>query len=247
MATSRRTVDAIDATRSGSGALSPDDSYPQSTWVEWTHTDYTNQSLMDYVRAYFSIPASGVQERKASNYNETRYGYDSMQRLTTTTSPGGTIYPKHARCAWTRHRGLGRHGRLRHLVRTTWCRSPPTRMTEREGLPCGDGLLTQNTTYHGSIPGNPFSHLLLVTNYFYDWRKSCGIGVADASRTYTATAYDNRALPRQSAKVHRKPRPHAAFSSREKLRDSLGRTYHGIHLRRSFGSGRQHGVLKHVV
>ena len=90
----RRTIAQITATRGSdvesSGALSPSDSYPQSTWVRWSTTTYDDEGDVSSTQVYYLIPASGSGS-PGTNYNQTLYGYDSMDRQNRTVSPTGTI------------------------------------------------------------------------------------------------------------------------------------------------------------
>ncbi len=86
-----KVVQQISATRSlTSGALSAADSYPQSSYVRWKTSQFTDCCLPASDRTYFLIPASGTGTA-GTNYNETDYGYDSLKRQNVVTSPGGTI------------------------------------------------------------------------------------------------------------------------------------------------------------
>lgn len=90
----RTTVDQITAVRGSTvespGALVSTDSFPQSSWVSWT------QSLADIfgrptsTRVYHTIPASGSGS-SGTNYIETFFGQDEMDRQNYTKSPDGTI------------------------------------------------------------------------------------------------------------------------------------------------------------
>lgn len=86
-----RVTDAVKAARATSdGPLSPSDSFPQSSWVAWTESNYDNGGRLTAKRAYSSIPATGVGSPGA-NYDETDYGYDIMDRQNRAVTPGGTI------------------------------------------------------------------------------------------------------------------------------------------------------------
>src|SRR5206468_536193 len=76
----RRVTDEIQATRaSTTGALSPADSFPQSGWVRWTSNHYDNHNRLTFQRMYFLIPSSG-DGSLGTNYNQTDFGYDVLQR-----------------------------------------------------------------------------------------------------------------------------------------------------------------------
>ena len=72
------------------GALSSLDSFPQSSYVRWTTTQYTDCCLAASQRVYKLIPATGIGV-SGTNYDETDYGYDIMKRRNRVVTPGGTI------------------------------------------------------------------------------------------------------------------------------------------------------------
>src|SRR5690606_15146284 len=68
----------------GSGAAA----FPQSSYVRLTTTQYTQCCLVASERVYFHIPSSG-DGAEGINYNQSNYGYDSMQRRNRSVTPGG--------------------------------------------------------------------------------------------------------------------------------------------------------------
>jgi hypothetical protein len=72
------------------GRLSPADFFPQSSYVHWSTTHYSDTGDMTASRVYHAIPPIG-RGVAGVNYNETRYGYDIMNRQNMTRTPGGTI------------------------------------------------------------------------------------------------------------------------------------------------------------
>jgi hypothetical protein len=86
-----RVLDQLSATRaSTSGRLSASDSFPQSSWVRWSHSAYDNASLLTLRRDYFDIPDSG-NGTSSANYNQTDFGYDVSRNQVREKSPAGTI------------------------------------------------------------------------------------------------------------------------------------------------------------
>ncbi|QDT44041.1 hypothetical protein Pan241w_41460 [Gimesia alba] len=84
-------LERIQATRSStSGKLLPTDSFPQSSFVSWITRQYTGCCLLESERVYHTIPSSGTGS-SGTNYDQSSYGYDNMQRQNRSTSPGGTI------------------------------------------------------------------------------------------------------------------------------------------------------------
>ena len=86
-----QTTDRIQAARcTTSGALSPSDCFPQSSWVRWTSIEITPGGRVGAQRVYHVIPpADGCVT--ASDYDRTVYGYDAMGKQNRVVSPGGTI------------------------------------------------------------------------------------------------------------------------------------------------------------
>ena len=81
----------IQATRaSTAGKLLPSDTFAQSSYVRWTTNQYEQCCRISSTRTYKLIPASGIGV-VGTNYDQTSYGYDDMQRRNQTTSPGCTI------------------------------------------------------------------------------------------------------------------------------------------------------------
>ena len=70
--------------------LSPSDSFPQVSFVRWSQTLYNDAHDMVAVRRYTAIPAAGPG-RVGENYDETRFGYDVMNRQNMVVAAGGTI------------------------------------------------------------------------------------------------------------------------------------------------------------
>jgi YD repeat-containing protein len=86
-----RTTDQVSAVRESTvGVLASSDRFPQSCWVRWTHNRYDTAGDMTATRAYHRIPKHG-KGLPGRNYDETRYGYDRMDRQNMVRSPGGTI------------------------------------------------------------------------------------------------------------------------------------------------------------
>ncbi len=74
------------------------DPMPQSRWTRWTRTIYNDAGRRLAVRRYVKIPASDrdvdarpVEGFPIMDYLQENYGYDSMERVNRTLSPGGTI------------------------------------------------------------------------------------------------------------------------------------------------------------
>ncbi|NBR87751.1 MAG: hypothetical protein EBS84_19395 [Proteobacteria bacterium] len=184
-----RVVDQISATRaSTAGKLLPTDTFPQTSWVRWNSNDYDDQSNLDFSRAYHLIPPSG-DGTSGTNYDQTDYGYDAMDRQNRVKTPGGTI----TRTVYD----------MRGLVAERWVGTDDTGATDSNpagsgapnnmvkvqsnvydnGLAGGDGNLTAQTAYVDDASTR-------VTQYTYDFRnrRTAEQGEVDYYAAYT---YDN--------------------------------------------------------
>ena len=86
-----RPLQTIQAVRSyTNGPLLATDSFPQSSYVRWTTMQYGSNNLLASQYVYHTIPASG-QGSSGTNYDESDFGYDAMQRQNRQVTPGGTI------------------------------------------------------------------------------------------------------------------------------------------------------------
>ncbi len=86
-----RVVEQRRATRaSTSGKLVSSDTFAQSTWVRWTTNSFNNRFQREWTREYSLVPSSGTGS-SGTNYDQTDFGYDSMERLNRVKQPGGTI------------------------------------------------------------------------------------------------------------------------------------------------------------
>jgi RHS repeat-associated protein len=189
-----RTTDQITSARStGSGALSPTDTFVQTDWQSWTNIQYDSQHRTTGQSVYFLIPSSG-SGTVGTNYGQTTFGYDSLERRNRVEAPGGTI----TRTVWT----------TPQWVASVWVGTDDFGATDSDpsnggaggnnmvmvtsnvydfGSAGGDGNLTQQTQY---APGTR------VTNFGYDFRDR-RISTTDATNRYFLTTYDN--LSRQTA------------------------------------------------
>ena len=134
------------------GALTALDSFPQSSYVRWTTTQYTDCCLVASRRVYKLIPSSGTGV-SGTNYDETDFGYDVMHRLNRTVTPGGTV-------SRTVYDALGRPIGTWVGTNDTGATSsnpagsgPPNNMVQitgivyDNGLAGGDSNITQKTDY----------------------------------------------------------------------------------------------------
>ena len=165
-------IDQISSKRNtGSGALLASDTFSQSAgdWKRWSSKQYSNQGQLTSSRVYFSIPSSGTGS-SGTNYDQTDYGYDALERQNRVATPGGTI----TRTVWT----------APQRVASVWVGTNDTGATDSDptgggaagnnmvmvtenqydgGSDQGDGNLTQVTAYAAASDTR-------VTLYGYDFR-----------------------------------------------------------------------------
>jgi RHS repeat-associated protein len=186
-----RTLDQIQSVRStGSGALSPTDTFNQTDWQSWTDIQYDNQHRTIGQSVYFNIPSSGSGS-VGTNFGQTTYGYDALERRNRVVAPGGTI----TRTVWT----------TPQWIASVWVGTNDTGATDSNpagsgspnnmvqltanqydgGSAGGDGNLTQVTQYVSATTGDT-----RVTNYAYDFRDR-RTSMTDATSRYTVYTYDN--------------------------------------------------------
>jgi RHS repeat-associated protein len=187
---SNQPTDAIQAvSNSTSGPPSVSDVYPQSSWVSWSHNIYDNAGRRIAQRAYSTIPSSG-NGVPGTNYDETDFGYDVMNRQNTTRTPGGTItrivfdvrdlptalYVGTNAAGATNNDPAGGGAAGNNMVQVAGS-------VYDGGAGGGDGNLTQLIAYADSTTTR-------VTNYSYDWLDR-QISIAGALGFYQANTYDN--------------------------------------------------------
>ena len=184
-----RSTDAITSHRStGSGALSPTDTFVQTDWQSWASTQYDQQHRTISSRKYFLIPSSGLGTA-GTNYAETDLGYDALERQNRVAAPGGTI----TRTVWT----------APQRVASTWVGTNDTGATDSNpagsgspnnmvqvtanqydgGSAGGDGNLTQQTQYASATDTR-------VTNFGFDFRDR-QTSITDALNGYIVNTLDN--------------------------------------------------------
>lgn len=220
-----RVIDKITSKRtSGSGALSVSDTFAQTDWKSWSSSQYSNAGRLTSTRSYFLIPSSGTGT-SGTNYAQTDYGYDALERRNKVKSPMGTI----TRTVWA----------APQRVREIWIGTDDTGATDTNpagsgspnnmlivtanvydgGSAGGDGNLTQVTQYAATSDTR-------VTAFTYDFRNR-RLTIDGEIDVYQVSTYDN--LDRVT-QVDRKDtsstgnligRTTSAF-------DSLGRVYQQI-------------------
>jgi hypothetical protein len=186
-----RTLDQISSKRtSGSGALSPTDTFAQTDWQSWTNFQYNYQHQLTGQSAYFLIPSSG-SGTVGTNYGQTTYGYDALERRNRVVAPGGTI----TRTVWTTPQwvlsvwvGTNDTGATDSNPAGSGSPNNMVKVTENQydgGSAGGDGNLTQVTQYVSATPGDT-----RITNFGYDFRDR-QTSMTDATNRYTVYTYDN--------------------------------------------------------
>jgi hypothetical protein len=156
-------TDEIQAVRGSgvesSGELIGGDSFPQSSWTRWTRHNYGDNGRLESTDVYHLIPDDGPG-LAGTNYNRTEFGYDSMGRQNTVTSPTGTI----TKTVYD-PRGLvlsvsvgTDEPSMRVVTENTY--DADAYGTDADSL---DGLLTKVTSYVNDLDTR-------VVEYRYDWR-----------------------------------------------------------------------------
>lgn len=219
-----RTTDSITATRaSTAGKLLASDTFPQSSWVRWSTTQYNNQNQQTSSRQYWHIPASGTGTVN-TNYYETTYGYDVMNRQNRVVNTVGTI----SRIVYD----------VRNLTVSTWIGTNDAGATDSDpdgsgepnnmlqlsanvydgGADEGDGNLTQSTQY---VDASGTKNR--VTSYVYDWRNR-QTTIDGEIDVYVEQVYDNL---NQITQINRKNTTSGGnlIGRSETFFDNLGRTY----------------------
>jgi hypothetical protein len=186
-----RVTDEIQAIRTNtSGPLLPTDSFPQSSYVRWTKSSYINSLGLKYLRTYFTIPDSGFGV-EGTNYNQTKYNYDSMIRLVREKSPGDTI-------TRTVYHPMG-------WVLEKWIGTNDAGATAKDpsggGFIGNDMVMVESFEYDNNLPGGDGNQtqqtecvdatVARVTNYGYDWRDRQTV-IDGEIDFYQITTYDNQ-------------------------------------------------------
>jgi len=198
-----RSTDQITSKRStGSGLLAATDTFVQTDWQTWSTTQYSAKTdttvtpptvahQMVSGRSYFLIPSSGIGTA-GTNYAETDFGYDALERRNRVAAPGGTIERK----VWS----------TPQRVASVWVGTNDTGATDSDptgggatgnnmvqitanqydgGSAGGDGNLTQITKYVSATTGDT-----RVTAQGFDFRNR-RTSITDALGGYTALTLDN--------------------------------------------------------
>jgi len=185
-----RATDIIQASRSSpSGRLLASDTFPQSAWTRWTNQAYNNNDNLWFQRVYFLIPLSG-DGVKGTNYNQSDYGYDNMNRKVRVQTPGLTITRMvYHPMGWVVQKWVGTNDNGATNIDPTGGGAPGNNMVlvesyEYDGdVDKGDGNATQATQYQDSVTAR-------VTNYTYDFRNRL-ITIDGEIDFYQVNTYDN--------------------------------------------------------
>lgn len=185
-----RITDSIQATRSTvNGRLRPSNAFPQSSWVRWSQNSYDDASKLVHSRVYFDIPSSGSGS-SGTNYNQTDYGYDDMDRRNRVKTPGGTItrtvfHPK----GWPLENWVGTDDTGATDINPAGSGAPNNMVLVQaneydNGAAGGDGNLTQVTAYVNATD-------VRVTIFGYDFRNR-QLTVNGEVDFYEVRRYDNQ-------------------------------------------------------
>ena len=228
-----RTTDEVRAGRgtgvTSGGRLSAADTFPQSSWLRWSASEYDQFNRLVRTREYFDILDSG-DGLNGTNYIQTEFGYDTMDRQNRVEGGEGTI--------------TGTLYDVRGQVTKTWVGTDDSGATEAN--PGGDPnegsnmkLVIQNTYDGGDAGGNGLltSTVQFVsegvgrtTGFDYDWRDR-QTGVDGEENTYTKTDYNNQGQPTVVEQRHSDVAG-TLLGKSETVYDDLGRAYqskvHGV-------------------
>lgn len=184
-----RDYDPENDTVESPGRLAESDEFPQASWVRWSRSLSNRHEQQISQRVYHEIPASG-DGTVGTNYDETAYGYDLMNRRNRTVSASGTI----TRQVFD----------VRSQIVSRWIGTDDNEATDDDptgdgatgnnmvqvsasqydgGNDGGDGYLTQSTSYVDSSTTR-------VTQFDYDFRGRRTV-VDGEIDFYQETAYDN--------------------------------------------------------
>jgi len=176
-------IDQITSKRSsGTGALSATDTFDQTDWQSWSSAQYNHQGQKTSSRVYHLIPSSGAGTA-GTNYGQSDYDYDLLERLNHVAAPGGTITDT----VWETP------GRVASVLVGTDDSTPAYNMVtvlenQYDGGGIGESTLTQVTRYVSAASGDA-----RVTNYGYDFRgRRTSLDNPDtAAVRHEAYTYDN--------------------------------------------------------
>lgn len=208
-----RVTDTIQAVRaSEDGKLQPTDDFSgQITWTRWTKRQYSDQGQLEWERAYHLIPDSGVGAED-TNYGQTTYAYDSAGRLSTVTSPEGTITGyEYEPSGWLRYVKVGISTATMRVVEEHEYDDGEFRL---------DGNLTQVTRYENATETR-------VIRYHYDWQNRVHRmeGEENSGEEYE---YCNFGTRLKSTGLDRSTTPETKLWCRKDLLDTRGRVYSRI-------------------
>ena len=187
-----RVLDRITSKRTtGSGALSPADTFAQTDWQTWASAQFDNQHRAISGRVYHLIPASGIGT-VITNFGQTTFGYDALERKNRNVAPGGTITwtiwttPQRVASVWvgTNDTGAtdadptGGGASSNNMVKVTSNQYDG-------GSTGGDGNITAITRYVSATTGDT-----RVTGFGYDFRNR-KISTTDATTRYFLDTLDN--------------------------------------------------------
>jgi len=219
-----RTLDQIQSVRSsGSGALSPTDTFAQTDWQSWTDIQYDNQHRTIGQSVYFLIPSSGSGSLGV-NFAQTTVAYDALERENRTVAPDGTIRRKvWTTPQWVASVWVGTNDTGATDADPTGGGAPGNNMVQTtanqydDGSDGGDGNLTQVTQYVSATSGDT-----RVTAFGYDFRDR-RTSMTDATNRYTVYTLDN--LDRQTQVQSYATSGGNLYSQSQTNYDDRGRVY----------------------
>jgi len=171
------------ARTSTSGKLQATDTFARVSFTAWSKNLYQSGRLVA-TRQYHLIPANG-DGAKNTNYLETTFGYDTLGRRNTTTSPDGTITK--VDFDWKGN------------AVKTWVGTTDTNLVVVSETEYGDTGVCSTCTGQKDKPRVAIQHVdantMRITEFGYDWRGrqvyTFGEEDAEGRITYAKQTYDN--------------------------------------------------------
>ena len=220
------TTKSVSATRaSTSGKLNSSDSFPQSSWVRLSVNLFNKEGQQTASLLYHDIPATG-DGSSGTNYNETTFNYDAMDRQNMVKTSGGTI----TRTVFD----------VRSQTEKVYVGTDDTGATDSDptggGAPGNNMVLTQQNEYDDgndggdgnltktTLPVDAAAANDRVTNFDYDFRNR-QTDVDGEIDLYVENTYDNLDRVTQVDRYDTTKSAANLVARQETLYDDLSRVY----------------------
>jgi RHS repeat-associated protein len=214
----------------GSGRLSPTDTFDQADWLRRSAAHYGQYGRMEYTREYHEIPSSGSGS-PVTNYDDSLYGYDGAGRLNKWVTPAGTITITVLNA--------------RGLLESMWVGTDDGEISndmrvieEREydnGVEGLDNLLTKVTRHVDATTTR-------VTDYEYDWRNRVVVQEGPLN-LYSKQSYDNLGRVVREEEYNGSDDPADLQSRQDTFYDNRSRVYRTVSYAVNLSTGSVVGTL----